>query len=221
VEPNNGADGITEHDVNERALVPTDGTGRNFPITFRFDPPERVAHWRPLVNWLLAIPHLIVLYLLRIAAEVLSVLAWFMILFTGNMSPTFVGFLAMYIRYEQRVWTYAGFLREEYPPFTFDSTAADPGNDPRVRVEVVPALERRNRLTVGFRLILFIPWAIVLVVYAIAASAVFIVAWFAVLFTGRWPEGMRTFVLKVARFYVRTSGFLLLLTDEYPPFALE
>jgi hypothetical protein len=127
----------------------------------------------------------------------------------------------MYIRYEQRVWTYAGFLREEYPPFTFDSTAPDPGNDPRVRVEVAPALEGRNRLTVGFRLILFIPWAIVLIAYAIAASAVFIVAWFAVLFTGRWPEGMRTFVLKVARYYVRTSGFLLLLTDEYPPFALE
>jgi hypothetical protein len=192
-----------------------------YPITFGFDPPERVARWRPLVNWILAIPHLIVLYLLRIAAEALSVIAWFIILFTGKMPPSFAGFQAMYLRYEQRVWTFASFLREEYPPFSFDTTNQDPGDDTRVRVDATPALENRNRLTVAFRLILFIPWAIVLAVYAIAAAVVIIVAWFAVLFTGRWPTGMRTFVLKVARFYVRVSAFLLLLTDDYPPFSLD
>jgi hypothetical protein len=193
----------------------------SYPLAFSFDPPERVAHWRPLVNWILVIPHYVVLYFLRIAAEAISVISWFIIVFTGRMPASLAGFQSMYLRYEQRVWTFAVFLREEYPAFAFDTTGDDPGIDPRVRVDVVPALENRNRLTVGFRLILFIPWAIVLAVYAIGAIVVTIIAFFAVLFTGRWPTGMRNFVVKVARFYVRTSGFLLLLTDEYPPFSLS
>src|SRR3954454_14958721 len=208
--------------TNVPGYVPAGAPGSAaFPISFGFNPPERVANWRPLVNWILAIPHFIVLYFLRIAAEALSVISWFIILFTGKMPPSLAGFQAMYLRYEQRVWTYASFLREEYPPFSFATTNDDPGDDPRVRVDVAPALENRNRLTVAFRLILVIPWAIVLAVYAIAAIVVVIVAWFAVLFTGRWPTGMRTFVLKAARFYVRVSGFVLLLTDDYPPFSLD
>jgi hypothetical protein len=48
---------------------------------------------------------------------------------------------------------------------------------------------------------------------------VLLIALFAVLFTGRWPEGMRDFVLNVYRWYLRVSNYFLLLTDEYPPFA--
>lgn len=48
----------------------------------------------------------------------------------------------MYLRYSLRTATYVGFLREEYPPFTFVTTAPDPGDDPRVSVDLVPALEK-------------------------------------------------------------------------------
>jgi hypothetical protein len=42
-----------------------------------------------------------------------------------------------------------------------------------------------------------------------------------VLFTGRWPDGLRDFVIKVMRWGVRVQAYFLLLTDEYPPFALD
>ena len=80
---------------------------------------------------------------------------------------------------------------------------------------------RVNRLTVAFRIILVIPQVIVLLFLGIAASFVVLIALFAVLFTGRWPEGMRSFVLNVLRWYLRVSTYFLLLTDEYPPFAFE
>jgi len=47
----------------------------SFPATFSFDPPERVANWRPLVNWLLAIPHFVVLYGLQILSRAVGVIS--------------------------------------------------------------------------------------------------------------------------------------------------
>jgi hypothetical protein len=120
-----------------------------------------------------------------------------------------------------RTYSYILFLREEYPPFTFATTPTDPGDDPRVRVDVQPALTDRNRLTVFFRLILAIPQLIVLAVLGIAASVVVFISFFVVLFTGRWSPGMRDFVIKVARWHVRVLAYSSLLTDMYPPFALD
>jgi Domain of unknown function (DUF4389) len=82
----------------------------------------------------------------------------------------------------------------------------------------VPELESRNRLTVGFRIILVIPQAIVLALLVVVA---WVIALFAVLFTGRWPEGLRSFVVGVMRWGTRVSAYFLLLTDKYPPFSLE
>ncbi len=57
----------------------TAGRPDAYPATFRFDAPERIANWRPLVQWLLAFPHLVILYALGIVSEVLSVISWFAI----------------------------------------------------------------------------------------------------------------------------------------------
>src|SRR4029077_3007754 len=124
-----------------------------YPATFTFDPPEKVANWRPLVNWILAIPHWVVLYFLNIVSEAISILSWLVILFTGKLPSGFANFQVLYLRYSTRTAVFAVFMREEYPPFTFDMTPTDPGDDPRLRVDVVPQLENRNRLTVAFRLI--------------------------------------------------------------------
>jgi Domain of unknown function (DUF4389) len=188
--------------------------------TLVFDAPEQVANWRPLVNWLLALPHYVVLYALRILAQVIAVISWFAILFTGSLPEQFANIQAMYLRYEMRTYTFVAFMREEYPPFAFAMSARDDGEDRHVRVDVRPQLRDRNRLTVAFRIILVIPHLIVLAILGIAAAVVTIISWFAVLFSGRWPEGMRTFVLDVARWYLRVQSYLLLLADEYPPFAL-
>jgi hypothetical protein len=192
-----------------------------YPAVFTFDPPERVANWRPLVAWLLVIPHMIVLYVLQLVAEVVAVISWFAILFTGKLPEGLAGYQAMYIRYLARTYTYLGFLREEYPPFTFATTAADPGDDPRVRLDLQPALTDRNRLTVFFRVILAIPQAIVLAFVGLALYFVYLIAFFVVLFTGHWSEGMRNFVLGVMQWYIRFLAYVLLLTDTYPPFGFD
>ena len=192
-----------------------------YPAQLVFAPPERIANWRPLVQWLLAVPHFMVLYALRSVVEILAVISWFIIVFTGGLPDGIVRVQAMFLRYQARVSLYAGFLQEEYPPFNFDTVAADPGDVSRLRVDLQPELQNRNRVTVGFRLILAIPQAIVLVVLWLAAVVVFIIGFFAVLFTGHWPDGLRMFVLNVIRYQLRFEAYLFLLTDRYPPFALN
>lgn len=194
-------------------------TPSSYPATFTFDPPEKVANWRPLVHWILAIPHFVVLWALGVAAEVLAVISWFAILFTGKLPAGIANFQAMYLRYQMRTTTYAIWMREEYPPFGFDMTSSDPGNDARVRVDIQPALEGRNRLTTFFRIFMIIPHVIVYAFLAIAAVFVVFVSFFAVLFTGKWPTGMLNFVLGVSRWQIRLMSYALMLNDEYPPFS--
>ena len=192
-----------------------------YPATFEVDHPERITNWRPLVQWLLAIPHYIVLYALGIVSDVVAIIAWFAIVITGRLPEGLAGLQHLYIRYVNRTYSYAAFLREEYPPFTFGTTAQDPGDNPGVRTAFTPQLEDRNRLTVAFRIILVIPQIIVLVVLGIAAWVAVIIGVFVVLFTGQWPAGLRDFVVGVFRWSTRVNAYLLLLTDEYPPFSLD
>jgi hypothetical protein len=192
-----------------------------YPAQFSLDPPEKIANWRPLVQWFLAIPHYVILYVLRIVSNVVGVISWFAILFTGSLPEGLANVQAMYFRYSIRVSTYVAFMREEYPPFGFQTTPNDPGDDRRVRVDFQPQLTDRNRLTAFFRIILAIPQFVVVVVLGIGAAVVTFIAFFAVLFTGKWPPGMLAFVIKVQRWSLRVQAYTLLLTDVYPPFALD
>lgn len=81
-------------------------------------------------------------------------------------------------------------------------------------------LRERNRLTAFFRLIVAIPWLIVLYVYMIAQLVVVVIAWFAILILGRFPEGMYNFVGGILRFSERVNGFTYLQTDDWPPFGI-
>ena len=78
--------------------------------------------------------------------------------------------------------------------------------------------EGRSRLTAFFRLLLAIPWAFVAVFYGIAAGFATIFAWFALVFTGNYPQGLYDFNAGYIRFYGRLTGWVFLLTDEWPPF---
>lgn len=198
-----------------------DASPAGYPASLDVDSPEKIANWRPLVQWILAIPHLVIAQVLGYASEVIGLVSWIIILFTGKLPEGLANFQVMYLRYQLRAFTYAGFLREEYPPFAFGMTPEDDGLDPRVRATIRPELENRNRLTVAFRIILAIPQLIVLALLAIAAWFAYIVAFFAVLFTGRWPEGIRAFVINVMRWGLRVQVYVALLTDQYPPFAME
>jgi hypothetical protein len=193
----------------------------NYPVAFAFDSPGKIARWRPLVHWLLVIPHFIVLYLLSIVATVLVIVAWFAGVITGRIPEGVQGLIVANLRYSERVMTYAFFLREEYPPFNFDTDFNDPGTDPRTRFDVVPAIENRSRLTIFFRGLLLIPHTIVAFFLFIAVYVVYFIGWFAVIIVGHWPAGLESFMVGFIRWTARYNAYAYLLTDDFPPFGFE
>jgi hypothetical protein len=192
-----------------------------YPTRLDIEAAPEQDRWRPFAQWALALPHLVILQALQAASQAVAVVSWFWILFTGRLPAGLASFQAMYLRYWMRTASYVGFLREAYPPFGFTTSVEDPGDDPHVRLDVSPRLEDRNRLTTFFRLVLVIPHVLVLALLSLAALIVLVVAAFAVLFTGRWPDGLRAFVVGTARWSLRVEAYLLLLVDDYPPFAFD
>lgn len=191
-----------------------------YPATLELTADERVARWRPLVHWLLALPHLVIANVLGNVASLVAILSWFAIVFTGTLPPGLADFQVLVLRYTARSYAYALWLHEEYPPFEFPTTHDDPGGHP-LRVDVHPAIDDRNRLTVGLRFLWIIPVAIVAVFIYLAASVVALISWFAVLITGRYPPGLRDFVVGSLRFGTRFTAYGYLLTDAYPPFGIR
>jgi hypothetical protein len=81
-----------------------------------------------------------------------------------------------------------------------------------------PHVERHSRLTTFFRYVLSIPHFVVLFFYGIAAYVAGVIAWFAILFTGRYPAGLYAFNAGFLRYTSFVNGYLYLLSDVYPPF---
>ncbi|MGD9933586.1 MAG: DUF4389 domain-containing protein [Dehalococcoidia bacterium] len=188
----------------------------SYPITLDIAPPAPQSRLTVLFRILMVIPHQIVLYFLQIAAQVITLIAWFAILFTGKYPAGMYGFVVGYLRWSSRVGAYTALLTGTYPPFALDDSMAYP-----VRLSVQPQLEGRNRLTVFFRIFMIIPHVIVLYLVAIVAILALVAAWFVALFTGSVPEGIHNFLAGVSRWSTRVNGYALLLTDEYPPFSLS
>jgi hypothetical protein len=106
-------------------------------------------------------------------------------------------------------------LRDEYPPFSGDA-----GQYP-LTLEV-EYREDLSRWQIFLKWLFAIPHLIVLTFLAIAAYVVVIIAFFAILFTGRYPRGMFDFVVGTIRWWIRVSAYAVwLMTDRYPPFSLK
>jgi hypothetical protein len=159
------------------------------------------------------------LWVLTIALQVLAIISWFAILITGRLPEGWGDFMVGVLRYQWRILAYLYAWTEEYPSFTPPTGYPDPGDFPAVLASV-PASER-SRLTVLFRIFMVIPQYIVLYLVGIAAGVLLLIAWFVVLFTGRWPEGMRRFCIGYYRWSIRLQAYFFLITDVYPPFSLE
>jgi hypothetical protein len=190
-----------------------------YPVQLELNAPLKVARWRPLVHWLLAIPHFVILYALILVQRVVYIIAWFAILFTGRMPDGLFGFNVMVMRYSWRVTSYLLFMREGYPPFEFSTEGADVGTDP-AHLSVVPAA-KLSRGLIFVKWLLVIPHYFVLLFLGIAVYFVMIIGFFAVLITGSWPAGLRNYVVGVVRWSNRVTAYLYLLTDAYPPFSLS
>lgn len=85
-------------------------------VTFTY--PEQMSLWKPLVKWLLAVPHYVVLLGLIIAATAVVVIGFFAVLITGEYPQGLRDFLVGVYRYNLRVQAYVGLLTDQYPPFT-------------------------------------------------------------------------------------------------------
>jgi hypothetical protein len=79
----------------------------------------------------------------------------------------------------------------------------------------------RNRLSVGLRLIYAIPHVVILFFIGIAWVITAVIGWFAILFTGAYPESFYRFAVGYLRWSLRVEAYVLLIHDEYPPFSLD
>ncbi len=161
---------------------------------------------------LLAIPHLIVVFLWSIAAFFAVLAAWIVGVFTGRVPDGLHNFLASFLRYSTRVTAYVYLLADPWPQFS-----GSEGGYP-IDVRVDPP-ETQSRLTVGFRVILAIPALILSQVFRYVNQIVAFLAWFYALATGRMNEGMRNISAWLLRYEVQTYAYVMLLTGRYPSLA--
>ena len=151
--------------------------------------------------------------LLGAVAVAIAVIAWFTIVFTGHFPEGLWKLSAFYMRWRVRAMAYVALLRDEYPPF-------GEGEYP-VTLTLTPPEGERDRLTVAFRPILAVPHFVLLWVLGVTWAFVTIIAWFFILFTGRYPRHLYEIAVGAFRYTTRVEAYLLLLRDEYPPFTFD
>jgi hypothetical protein len=195
-------------------MVTDAAAGGGYPIRLNVPYPSELNRWLPLVKWLLAIPHLIILYFLQIAQQVVWLISLVAILITGQFPAGLFKFQVGIFRWTYNVHAYIALMRDEYPPFSFDA-----GEYP-VAYDVDPP-QNLNRWLVLVKWLLIIPHLIVWMLLAIAWVVVVIIAFFAILFTTKYPQGLFEFSEGVLRWQARIYGYFFLFTDEYPPFSLK
>ncbi len=183
------------------------------------DSPYEVARWRPLVHWLLFVPHGIILYALRTVACAIGFVYWVVLLVTGKLNRGLYGMMVMYERYSARATGHLVGFSEVYPPFDFRAGGADNDAYPPIRLELPEPPETASR-KIALNFLLAIPHYVVIVVLGIGVALAAVAAWFAVLFTGRWPQGMRDFIVRFNNYYYRVWLYAMMVETEYPKFGL-
>jgi hypothetical protein len=189
-------------------------TAASYPVTFNVEYPQQLSRWLIFVKWLLAIPHLIILYLLSIASAVVTFVAFFAILFTKRYPEGLFQFVVGINRWNANVYAYLFLLRDEYPPFSMDAGKYPVAYDVQYPQEL-------SRWLIFVKWLLALPHYIILWLLYIVAFLVLVIAWFAILFTKTFPDSMYKFVVGVSRWQLRVTAYTNLLRDEYPPFSME
>jgi Domain of unknown function (DUF4389) len=137
-----------------------------------------------------------------------------MILFARRYPRWWFDFALELARFGTRIGAYVALLTDQYP-----STVEEQS----VHLQIdYPDVERDlNQWLPLVKWLLAIPHFIVLAVLSVVAFFAVVIAWFAILFTGRYPRGLFDFVVGVARWWLRVQAYAtLLVTDRYPPFSL-
>ena len=201
-------------------IAPSPAAAYPAELTGRLDEP--LSRWLWLVKWFLAIPHLVVLAVLWLVFVLLTIFAFVAILFTGRYPAQFFAVNLGIMRWTWRVSFYAFSVigTDRYPPFTLEDVADYPA---RLIVAEPPELSRG--------LVLVKWWLLAIPQYLIVASftganpglrpLLAIYAALALLFTGRYPQGIFDFILGLERWTFRVMTYAALMHDVYPPFRLD
>ena len=146
-------------------------------------------------------------------AGICAVISWFAILFANQHPEGLRNLGLMFLRWRVRAVAYQALFRDEYPPFG--------DADYPATLEITPVEFPRDKMSVGLRLIYLIPHGLILIFLEVAWLFTSIVAWFSILFSGEYPQGLYNFGMGVFRWQTRVVAYALLLVDEYPPFSLD
>jgi hypothetical protein len=213
------------------------GSGGSHPVRLEARLEEPLNRWLWLVKWILLIPHLIVLVVLWVAFAVVSVVAFFAILFTERYPRALFDFNLGVLRWTWRVnyYGYSALGTDRYPPFSMAAEADYPAT---------LAIDYPDRLSRGKVLVkwwlLALPHYMVLAIIAGGAAAGSEGGWWigtvpfggligllvffagvALLFSGHYPRGMHDFVIGLNRWWYRVIAYAALMRDDYPPFRLD
>ena len=196
-----------------------------YPVTFAVDYPDTLNRWTTAFRIILAIPIVLVLALLGSTGAGIRVLLLgstgvvflptvLLLLIRHKYPHWWFDFAVNLVRFEARGTAYLFLLRDEYP-------SVDEEQAVHLDVPYPNAEADLNRWLPLVKWLLALPHYIVLAVLEIATLVVVIIAWFAILFTGKYPEGLFRFVVNVLRWNLRVAAYAFLLTtDRYPPFQL-
>ena len=187
-----------------------------YPVSLTVDYPDReLNRLTTAFRLILAIPILIVSAVLSNSVGVLFLPPLLLILFRQKYPQWWFDWNLMILRFLTRIQTYAFLLRDEYP-----STEEEQAVHLDIAYPDVP--RDLNRWLPLVKWLLAIPHLVVLVFLHLAVVVATIIAWFAILFTGRYPRGLFDFVVGVYRWTVRVTAYAFMLTtDRYPPFSLQ
>jgi hypothetical protein len=157
----------------------------------------------------LALPHLFLLLLWKIAAFFAAIAAWLAALVTGRVPDPLHRFLAAYVRYAVHVQAYLYVVGRRFPGFT-----GRPGSY-GIDLEIEPP-GRQSRWVTLFRLFLAIPALLLASALGGVLLVVGFLGWWYALVKARMPEGLRNLGVACIRYQEQTSAYLLLVTDRYP-----
>ena len=189
------------------------------PIQFTVDYPDRPLNRLATgLRIFAAIPILIVVATVSggsyAAGGVLFFGPLLMILFREKYPQWWFHWNRELLRFENRVGVYLALMDDRYP-------STDEPQAVHLDFEYPDAARELNRWLPLVKWLLAIPHYIVLLFLYIGAIIAVIIAWFAILFTGRYPRGLFDYLVGVGRWHNRVVGYaLLLITDQYPPFSL-
>lgn len=213
------------------------GAGVVYPARLSGYLDPNLSRWKWLVKWFLAIPHFIVLFFLWFAFGVVTIVAWFAILFTGHYPRSLFNFNVGVIRWSWRVafYCYAALGTDRYPPFTLERTDYPADFDVDYPEKLSHGLVLVKSWLLAFPHLLIIAlltgtaqtwvyhdgeWLQVSAGMSLFGLLVFI-AGVILLFTGVYSRGLFDFLMGLNRWIYRVTAYVALMRDEYPPFHLD